>query len=252
MATASQVLEFRNAMDDLSTLAVRDLAAFLATVDGAQPVRVRNDLIDAFPEVVGPYVSASGELTATWYEDLRGEAFATAYTARAVTDLNPQKVDGLVRWGVRPLFGVSDSTPLSLIGGGVQRMIAGAARDTIDLNARTDPASVSWARVARPDACEFCKMLAGRGSVYRSEAAAGMVIGRGVDPSQTAGKAGGQGRGVRARGGREVGADKFHDFCRCTAQPTFYDVGSWTNPRTGRSQAALIPIGETAPAELAA
>ena len=166
-------------------------------------------------------------------------------------DLNPGKIEGLVRWGVRPLFDQSESTPLSLIGGGVQRMVAGAARNTIDANARRDVASVAWSRVAQPDACEFCKMLAGRGAVYRSEAAAGMVIGRGVDPSQTAGRAGGQGRGVKARGSREVGADKFHDFCRCTAVPTFYEIGTYVDSR-GREVPALVPIGESPPLELAA
>lgn len=251
MATQSQILDYRNAVQDVSTLAISELSSVLSALDGTDPVTVRNTLIEVFPEVIGPYVTTAGELTATWYEDLRAEAFASTYLAEVASDLNPAQVEGLVRWGVRPLFGESDSTTLSLIGGGVQRMVAGAGRDTIDLNARRDAASVSWARVAQPDACEFCKMLAGRGSVYRSEAAAGMVIGRGVDPSQTAGRAGGQGRGVKARGSREVGADKFHDFCRCTAVPTFYEIGTYVNSR-GREVPALVPIGESPPEELAA
>lgn len=243
VATASEVREYRRALDDITTLAVSDINSALRSLEGTRPVAVRNTLIAAFPELVGPYINAAGELTATWYEDLRERALPGTFYAAAAGTLNPAKVDGLVRWSVAPLFTETESTVLSRLGGGVQRMIAGAGRDTIDLNARQDVASVSWAREARPDACKFCKMLAGRGAVYRSEAAAGLVIGRGVDPSETAGRRGGQGRGLAARGTQAV-ASSFHDFCRCVAKPTFYTVASFTNPRTGREEPALIPIGE--------
>lgn len=254
MATAAQILQYRNALGDLTTLAISELSSVLRALEGADPVMVRNTLIEAFPAVIGPYVNAAGELTATWYEDLRREAFATPYFAAAAGSLNAEKVDGLVRWGVRPLFGESDASPLSLIGGGVQRMVVGAARDTIDFNARRDVESVSWARVARPDACEFCKMLAGRGAVYRSEAAAGSVLGRGVDPSVTAGRRGGQGGGLRARGSRAIGSSDYHDFCNCTAVPTYYRLETRRINVRGfiRDQSVLVPIGETPPLELAA
>lgn len=244
VATVAQVNEYRTALDDLTTLSIADLSAALTALEGADPVLIRRTLIDALPDVVGPYVTSAGELTATWYEDLRAEAFGGTFYATTQSNLTDDRIDSLVRWGVRPLFDQSDSTPLSLIGGGVQRLIAGAARDTIDGNARQDPASVSWARQARPDACEFCTMLAGRGAVYRSREAAGMVIGRGVDPSATAGRRGGQGRGVVGRGNRAIGSDQYHDWCRCTAVPTYYEVATFINPRTGRTEPALVPIGE--------
>lgn len=252
VATQAEIVGYRRALDSITLLAVADIDALLGSLDLSRPVAVRDALIEAFPDVIGPYVNATGELTASWYEDLRERALPGTYYAVAASGVNPGKVDGLVRWSVGPLFEDSESGVLSRLGGGVQRMIAGAGRDTIDMNARQDSASVSWARVARPDSCEFCKMLAGRGAVYRSEATAGMVVGRGVDPSATVGRGGGQGRGVRGRGSRPVGASSFHDRCRCTAQPTFYEVGSFVNPRTGREESALVPIGDPPPLELAA
>lgn len=245
MATASEVAGYRTAIDDLAILAITDLNNALVALDGVDPRTVRNTLIAAFPELIGPYIVASGELTATWYEDLRRAALGGTFYATATTEVVPAQVNALVRWGVRPLFGQSDSTALSLIGGGIQKMIAGAGRNTIDANARQDVASTSWARVARPGACEFCTMLAGRGAVYRSKEAAGLVVGSGSDRTgfDDAGNrlSGGIGGGVKASGNQALNS-KFHDFCRCVAKPTFYTIGSWTNPRTGREERSLRPI----------
>lgn len=242
LVAALSVAQHRAQIDGLSTLVFGDLNRLLRSLEGKSPVVVRDTLLAAAPELVGPYLSASGDLTASWYEDLRRDAVGGTFYATSSGEVNSAQLNALVRYGVSPLFGQSASTALSLIGGGMQRMVAGASRDTIDTNARKDVVSTSWARVARPGACEFCTMLAGRGAVYRSASNAGLVIGRGVDPSVTKGKRGGQGQGVKARGNRAVGADKYHDFCRCTAEPTFYTVGSYTNPRTGRSESVLVPI----------
>ncbi len=245
MATPAQVAAYRTAVDDLSVLAINELNNALVALRGVDPVAVRKTLIAAFPDLIGPYITAAGELTATWYEDLRRAALGGTFYAAAVTEVVPAQVNALVRWGIRPLVGQSDSTPLSLIGGGIQRMVAGAGRNTIDGNARKDVASTSWARVARPGACDFCTMLAGRGAVYRSKDAAGLAVGGGSDRTgfDVAGNrlSGGVGGGVRASGNQALNS-KFHDFCRCVAKPTFYTIGSWTNPRTGREERSLQPI----------
>lgn len=236
------LLDHGTQIDDLTTLAVADLNRLLISLQGSRTDVVRDTLLEVMPELLMPYVTAAGELSAVWYEDLRAAALGGSFMGVTAGEPSKARLDSLVRWGVKPLYGQSESTPLSLIGGGMQRIIAGADRDTVQANARKDIATTSWARVARPGACDFCTRLAGRGDVYRSKEAAGMVIGRGVDPSKTAGKRGGQGKGVKARGARSVGANHFHDFCRCRAEPTFYRIGVRTNPLTGREQKVLIPI----------
>jgi hypothetical protein len=253
MATQSEIEEYRSAIDSLAALAVRDLSSAIQSLDGEAPVTVRNTLIEVFPELIQPYVTASGEVSATWYEDLRAQALSTPFYATASSEVNADRIGALVRFGVKPLFGQSDSTVQSLMGGGVQRLVTNAARETIDTNAKKDVASVSWSREVNParaksgKSCDFCIMLAGRGDVYRSAEAAGMVIGRGVDPSKAINddgsrKAGGQGQGVKARGTRELNAKAFHDDCHCAVVPTFYEAASYTNPRTGREERALFPI----------
>lgn len=257
MATSTQVRDFRRALDDLTTVATSDLVALLNAVDTPNPIEMRDMLLGTVPEVLQPYVTAAGELSAVWYEDLRADSGVPgSFTARVAADVAPERYDALVRFALTPLFGPSEATVASLMSGGSERIILNGSRDTIDLNARADVASVAWSRVARPGACGFCRMLAGRGAVYKSEASAGMVIGRGVDPSaafddQGNRKRGGIGKGVKSRGSRDVGTSDYHDRCHCTAVPTFYEVGEYVNPRTGRSEPALIPILET-PIELEA
>ena len=47
-----------------------------------------------------------------------------------------------------------------------------AGRHQLLTSAAADPVRPRWARVARPDACSFCLMLATRGAVYRTESTA--------------------------------------------------------------------------------
>ena len=73
-----------------------------------------------------------------------------------------------------------------LVPGLSQQQVQGiktASRDTILDNVERE--GVKWARYASSTACGFCRMLATRGAVYNSEAAAGRVVGRA--PSLTAG-----------------------------------------------------------------
>lgn len=236
------VQEHGSHIDDLAVLATADLNRFLRSLGDTNPNEIRDALLEVMPEVLEPYITAAGELSAVWYEDLRAAKVGGTFTAVTAGAVSKSRMDALVRWGVKPLYKQSDSTVLSLLGGGMQKLIAGADRATIQANAQKDVVSTSWARVARPGACDFCRMLAGRGAVYRSKSAAGMVIGRGVDPSKTVGKRGGQGKGLKTRGTRSLHAPDFHDFCRCRAEPTFYTFGTWTDPRTGREEKSLVPI----------
>ena len=84
-----------------------------------------------------------------------------------------------------------------------RQALAGARKmtmATIDGNR----AVVGYRRIARPGACEFCQMLAGRGAVYKSQRSASGVVGR----------------AGRARGDQRVG-QSYHDNCRCVTEPIY-------------------------------
>ena len=224
MTTTTQVSALRSNSNDLVTRFLGDLHTVIRRMDGRPPTYIRDVLLEMYPLMVEPYREMAAQMYASWYEEVRRFTIGGAFVATtAVQTLAPDAVNATVRWGVGPLFGQGDSTVLMRLGGASQRLILDAGRNAIDVNASRDPVSVSWSRVAQPGACAFCKMLAGRGPVYRSAAAAGLDYRIGD-------------------GGSIEEANHFHDHCRCTLRPTWYQVGSYTNPNTGREEPALVAI----------
>lgn len=202
VATAAEVAALRSSVDDLSTLAISDLNALLRQIGTGDPVATRDALLEAYPQLVDRYASVAGEVTATWYEQVRpNSGYAVAQGS-----VDAAQTNQLIRYGVRPLFGVGEATALSLLGGSLQRLIAGASRDTVTGNVDRERSSgntdVGFARVPRSGCCAFCALLASRGAVYGSRRSAGEI-------------------------------DKYHDFCRCTIAPAErgedlpYDLGKY-------------------------
>ena len=119
---------------------------------------------------------------------------------------DPPPTDQLQRslgWATRDLTdgAVDLDAALTRTEGAAERITLAGGRDTIVGAAKADPKCTGWVRIASPDACAFCAMLAtrlesprGRGGAYLSE--------------QTALFRGNSG-------------DSYHDHCRCTAQAVF-------------------------------
>lgn len=220
VATAAEVAALRSSVDDLSTLAISDLNALLRQIGTADPVATRDALLEAYPQLVDRYAAVAGEVTATWYEQVRpNSGYAVAQGS-----VDAAQTNQLIRYGVRPLFGVGEATVLSLLGGSLQRLIAGASRDTVSGNVdreRSTGTKVTWARVPQAGCCAFCALLASRGAVYGSEKAATGVVGRGMERqlrTDSLGRTSYRGGGVKARGAAAIGT-QYHDFCRCAAAP---------------------------------
>lgn len=222
------VERYRQDLFHLTTLARRDLQAFLYQVRDLPVAEVRDLLIQVMPELVEPFLTASGELAANWYEQLRAEALSGTYNATADTpSVQSLQANAVSRWAVGPLVDGDEAAVLARLGGAVQRMIFDSARGVVEGNVVRDPVRVGYQRMARPGCCAFCGMLASRGAVYSSASSAGAVVGRGSTRtgSDSLGNrlAGGIGGGIRARGSQNLG-DKYHDDCHCVVMPVF--VGS--------------------------
>ena len=254
--------EFRTASQTLVTLAqaqLRDLlSAFTPT---SNPDAVRDALLRYFPDFMTAFGDTAAVLGADFYDMVR-DLPPSAGTVQMVfaQPAKTKQSEGVVRWAVGSLF-VADpdwSSFESLLLGASQRLIMQPSRQTIDILAQGDArsgrvAAVGWSRHVNPEraesgkSCDWCIDLAGRGPVYRSEAAAGAVVGRGsarsgFDDDGTR-LAGGVGGGVVARGKRELAAE-FHDNCNCTTVPTFYSRERKTMTVRGytRPQDFLVPI----------
>jgi hypothetical protein len=194
LATRQQVEDHAKALNGLVVLARRDLAAWWATLDPADGVAVRIALEGFLPELVAAYGEQAALMSTEWYDELRELAPVTSRYRAQMADLpEGERVNARGRWAIGGLFGpeANPAGVLALLGGLTDELVKQPGRDSIALACALDPEKPRWARVPVGKTCAFCLMLASRGAVYESKAAA---------------------RGKRG---------KYHGDCDCTPTPTF-------------------------------
>ena len=131
----------------------------------------RADLLSAVPEVVLYFSEGSAALAADFYDDERERSSARRrFTAEPVVTDRSEKLARAIVWAAEPLFAPSDTSVAQRLAPVVQLETARPYRDTITTNRQRDPEAVGWRRIAE-SGCKFCRMLAGRGAVYRHETA---------------------------------------------------------------------------------
>lgn len=202
-----QVEEHYLAQFALLTAVERSLAAVWPSLDptdlaGSLPVIRR-----AVAALVEQFAQASISTAADYYEVLRAEHVPGGFTAPTIEPPDPERVGLLVDDSVDGLLSraatVPDEVYLAEIMTQVMRTTEGVAQASVgnagvgELFAamEEDRQARGWARVVRPNACYFCRMLATRGPVYRTEGTANF-------------------RAHRPRNGRG-------GVCRCSAEPLF-------------------------------
>lgn len=228
--------ERRFILDQLGQQAKGDMIRLWDAAGRFDDVDFFRFVADAFPDIAIGYNQLAAEYAASWFEydfpDIRADA--TAATAPAVEQLRSS-----AEWAL----GADGREALNRLSGTMQRAIYDGDRDTTVANAISN--GMRWMRVARPNACAFCRLLASRtDNLYRSEDAALGVVGRSVNLSigdrrmiasgqmtreealarrdqmqltYQIGSRKGTARGRRTRGSRPLG-EKYHDHCFCTAQ----------------------------------
>lgn len=133
----------------------------------------REALLLATPEIVAYYSDGTAALAADHYDDLRTDANPDRrYVAAPVVNLRDDKIRTGVLWAVDPLSRPEPDPTLAIsrLSDVVQYETARPFRDTITTNTRRDPAARGWRRVTS-GGCAFCRMLAGRGAIYRADSA---------------------------------------------------------------------------------
>jgi hypothetical protein len=93
----------------------------------------------------------------------------------------------------KPRVTVRDESFEAAAGAATRHVLTGGRRSLLTL-VEADPKALAWARVTDGAPCAFCAMLASRGPVYGSEAAAGFSA---------------------------------HDACACTAEPVYSRQAPW-------------------------
>jgi len=162
-------LESRAALTVVTGAAVGAVERLLGSLSGS-PESVRSDLLGAVPEVIGYYSDGSSALAADFYDDERDRASARGrFTAEPVVLDRAEKIGRAVAWATQPLVEGDGDVPARLAQV-VQLETARPYRDTITTNRQRDPEAVGWQRVS-VGGCSFCRMLAGRGAVYKESSA---------------------------------------------------------------------------------
>ena len=185
--------ESKAALSILSADAADTIEWALRRTSGSFESR-RFQLLETGTAVVGYYSEGSAALAVDFYDESRsiGRAEGRFAASPVILDRTVNIRRGIA-WASEPLSVDDEDAALARITEIVRSEVNRPYRDTILSNTKRDPAAVGWRRLASASACGFCKMLAGRGSVYKMDTAT-------------------------------FGA---HDNCGCTAAPVFGkgDVG---------------------------
>lgn len=172
MASPAEVARFKAANAGIVRLMRRDLDAFWATLDTRRPDAARDALLDFLPILSDTYGDMSAAVAADWYDDMR-EAAAVPGAFRAMpADLVPaETVRSRARFGAQHLWTPTPEQTLTFLSSAMSGYVLQPGWDTIQESAMRDPQASGWRRVTRPDGCRFCRMLAGRGGVYKKATA---------------------------------------------------------------------------------
>lgn len=114
-----------------------------------------------------PAVHAAGTLAAAWFESC--DPTSSIAPAEPLLPLDG-KVRAAAIWAASPLpdgtARANDEIAVRL-SQAIDRWATSGHRDTIARSVIAERGA-RWARICRPGACGFCRMLAGRGAVYRT------------------------------------------------------------------------------------
>lgn len=132
------------------------------------PPELMAALQDMIPAAVETWAVASASVAADWYDELR-DRNGIGGTFRAIVYPTEQLgATALAGWAVEPLRLVEPDVQAARYRaeGGLQKRIANHANHTLTGSSAEDPAARGYARLTRPGACDFCRMVASRGGVY--------------------------------------------------------------------------------------
>jgi hypothetical protein len=172
MVAASEVAVIRRAQQAISDAVTRELTDLFASLDLSRPEAARDALLEVVPLLVSEYGDEAAVYAAEWYDEVRAaEGVPGRFRARPAPLAGPERVEQTVRRAAGELFGTTPELMLPAVLDKVTKYVLEPGRQTIVDSTARDPRAVGWQRVARAGGCDFCRMLAGRGGVYKERTA---------------------------------------------------------------------------------
>lgn len=172
MVAAADIAALRSENAALADMAGEDIRELFASLDLEKPEGARDVLLETMPELTTVYGNATSTVAADWYDDIR-------YTERVPGDFRAvmgepfpvEFVQKRVRYGAAHLFTETPTLMLPFLLNAMDKYVLQPGRDTVQQSTVRDPQASGWHRETSPGACNFCRMLAGRGGVYKRSTA---------------------------------------------------------------------------------
>lgn len=172
MVSSADAQRLRQAQIAVRRIVERDLTAFFGSLNLARPEATRDALLEYVPFLVQQYGDSAAAVAADWYDEVRAaEAVPGRFRALAQPSPYQSGVEDTVRRAAGSLFTDAPAGTLTSLLAPVGKYALAAGRQTIATSTARDPRASGWQRVTRSGACRFCRMLAGRGGVYREATA---------------------------------------------------------------------------------
>ncbi len=172
MVSQADIDRLRQGQAGIRALVERDLRAYLSTLDMSNVQIVRSRLLKFVPDLVETYGEAAAAMAQDWYEEVReglglpGHFRAVAPSAEFWAQTR-EATEGTVRRVAETA--TSQAAALTALSSKAGKYAIGGSREAIRRSAFADPRASGWRRVTRGATCKFCRMLAGRGAVYRDD-----------------------------------------------------------------------------------
>lgn len=168
MPSTAEAQRFRVAQTGIRVIVERDLAAFWGSLNLNRPEAARDRLLRYVPDLVSTYGDSAAAVAADWYDEVRA-AERVPGKFRAFMQPSPYQdaTEPAVRRMAAALFTDHPDTMLTGLTATASKYVLAAGRETVTRSADRDPRASGWQRVTSGNACGFCRMLAGRGAVYK-------------------------------------------------------------------------------------
>jgi hypothetical protein len=151
MPSPTEVANFQRLIASLAGAAIGQVAGLLDSTSDSSL------LLEAYPQVIDPFISGASTLAAEWYGSLAPESTFPVEVAPAppVAALKSNVGWALTQLDVR-----------GALSGSAERHVFTATRDTVLHNAKRE--RVKFARYASANACPWCRVLATREAAYHT------------------------------------------------------------------------------------
>src|SRR5665647_1042983 len=168
MPSRADTERLRLAQEGVRALLLRDLDAFWSSLNLGDAARTRDALLKYVPLLVKQYGESAAVVAADWYDEVRAaEAIPGRFRASMMPSPYQDAAEPTARRAAGALFTDRPTDALMSLESAVGKYALAAGRSTIATSSTRDPQASGWHREVRSGGCDFCKMLAGRGGVYK-------------------------------------------------------------------------------------